>query len=199
MPGSYIYIRYCMDPYLCPLRRQNTSLLNFELRRYARSLYHPEYLINAKICHFLDRGTGSDNEWTEYNGDVLRCVQPEVQAALALSKHLRHGFINIFFYIAEVIESQVIPSTGSIRKNAWGMRENVPHVPRFLSTSSTTEAEIQIVFEMARDSDEWAGDGDHQEEFKIVHEDLPKCRNDHEWELVARMCGLRELPQAHEF
>ncbi|KAG4442128.1 hypothetical protein IFR05_002414 [Cadophora sp. M221] len=138
----------------------------------------------TKIYHSLDRSKSTDDEWTEDNADVLRYVKPEIQTNLALSEHLRQGFINIFFHIAQVIESQQIPSTESIKINAWEMMENNPHVPGFLFTGGTTEAAIQVVFEMARDSDEWVGDGDHQEEFKTVHDDLPKCRNDHEWELV---------------
>ncbi|PVH81813.1 hypothetical protein DL98DRAFT_415916, partial [Cadophora sp. DSE1049] len=149
----------------------------------------------TKIFHVLDRNIYDDDElpWTEQNSDILKYVKPEVQVNLELSQHLRHGFINIFLHIAEVIEGQVIPNTESMKKNAWRKGDNQPHVPKFLFENGTTEAAIQIVFEMARDCDEWAGSGEHELEFREECEKLPRCRNDHEWELVVRMCGLREL------
>lgn len=56
---------------------------------------------------------------------------------------------------------------------------------------------MQVVFEGARDCDGLAGSGEFESEsdgvFGVECGRLVKCRNDHEWELVARMCGLREL------
>ncbi|KAH7408014.1 hypothetical protein BKA64DRAFT_743577 [Cadophora sp. MPI-SDFR-AT-0126] len=149
----------------------------------------------TKTFHKLDRNIYDEDEspWKEQNSDILKYVKPEIQVTLGLSQYLRHGFINIFLHIAEIVESQIIPSTESIKNSAGKQAHNQLHVPGSIFENGTTDAAIQIVFELARDCDEWAGNGEHELEFKEECVKLPRCRNDHEWELVARMCGLKEL------
>ena len=148
-----------------------------------------------QIFYSLDRNIHKDDEsqWIEQNSDILKYVKPEVQINLQLSQHLRQSFINIFFHIAEVIEKQNIPSIESIKENSWEKGNEQPHVPGFLFEDGTVGAAMQVVFEGARDCDVWAGSGDFEGVFGVECGRLVVCRNDHEWELVARMCGLREL------
>ncbi|KAK0099377.1 hypothetical protein ONS95_003549 [Cadophora gregata] len=153
----------------------------------------------TKIFHTLDRNIydTDDEPWTQQYSHILQYVKPEIQENLELSQDLRQGFINLFFHIAEIIENGLIPNIESVKKNAWDKGDRQPTVPSAIFENGTTEAAIQIVFEMARDCDEWAGSAEHEVEvevgFKEEVERLPRCRNDHEWELVVRMCGLREL------
>ncbi|KAH7356377.1 hypothetical protein BKA65DRAFT_206454 [Rhexocercosporidium sp. MPI-PUGE-AT-0058] len=80
----------------------------------------------TEIYHMLNHSTSVDDDWRAENGDVLRYVNPDVQVSLALSQNLQHGFINIFFHIAEVLESQVIRIDQKERLGNEGQRP-----PRF--------------------------------------------------------------------
>ena len=45
------------------------------------------------------------------------------------------------------------------------------------------------MFDVAKEADEKAGNGECQLTLKKEWSDLPTCRNDHEFEFVARACG----------
>jgi hypothetical protein len=48
---------------------------------------------------------------------------------------------------------------------------------------------LRYMFDAAKEDDEKAGDGECQLTLKEEWSDLPICRNDHEFEFVARACG----------
>lgn len=50
-------------------------------------------------------------------------------------------------------------------------------------------AVLRVMFDAAEEQDEKAGDGECQLILKKEWSDLPTCRNDHEFEFVARVCG----------
>ncbi|KAL2073876.1 hypothetical protein VTL71DRAFT_11202 [Oculimacula yallundae] len=148
----------------------------------------------ASELHFsLDNDKDIDDYWVDHNAGLLQYVDPKVLEDLRYSQYIRDGFINLFFHMAQVLESQAIPTTDSIKRRAWGMNEDIPHLPAAIFLEGTTEAAVQIVFQLARDCDEWAGNGYNSLYFKTLHDQHPVCRNDHEWEMVARRCGLKDL------
>ena len=50
-------------------------------------------------------------------------------------------------------------------------------------------AVLRYMFDAAKEEDEKAGDGQCQLILKEEWSQLPTCRNDHEFEFVARACG----------
>jgi len=68
-----------------------------------------------------------------------------------------------------------------------------PVTRNFYERGGNTESALRVIFEHARDADEYAGDGTLIEMFADHIESLPKCRNDHEFGFVALHCGIGEL------
>lgn len=79
--------------------------------------------------------------------------------------------------------------------NAWRSSNEWPPVTRnFYQRGGNAESTLRVIFEHAKDADEYTGDGDHMRTFEDDINDLPKCRNDHEFGFVALACGVGDLP-----
>jgi hypothetical protein len=67
-----------------------------------------------------------------------------------------------------------------------------PDTKNYLRRAGTQmgfRAVLRCMFEAAKEEDENAGNGECQLIFRKEWSRLPTCRNDHEFEVVARVCG----------
>lgn len=127
--------------------------------------------------------------WSKFKQSLLTNIHPEIQKTLELSKNFQKGFANLFHHVGNIMSQGIVSSRRSIRNQASQPTENLHRVQGLLYTNGTVEAVLRIVIDSARDHDEWAGGGDMPDEFKEQNGMLITCRNDHEYDLVARMLG----------
>ena len=64
---------------------------------------------------------------------------------------------------------------------------------QFLERGGRIDDALLTVFELARNQDDMAGDGQHDAVFQTDIERLPECRNDHEYGFVSLHCGVEVL------
>lgn len=139
----------------------------------------------------------SEVEYVESWGFMLEHllvnVAPDIQRNLVTNKPLRKGFANFFLNAAIALRANTAPSIANLL-DAWRDSSEWPPVTRnFYERGGSTDSVLRVIFEGARDQDEWAGDGYHMLVFKEDIADLPKCRNNHEFGFVALRCGVVDL------
>ncbi|KAL4745592.1 hypothetical protein BDW72DRAFT_186441 [Aspergillus terricola var. indicus] len=130
--------------------------------------------------------------WVKYNDYVLVHLEPDVRKNLKTNKSLRKGFVNIFRIVVECLEAKRVPTAENLEWCCNNRSEWPPDTKNYLRRAGTQMgcyAVLRYMFDAAKEQDEKAGDGECQlileEEWSV----LPTCRNDHEFEFVARTCG----------
>jgi hypothetical protein len=63
----------------------------------------------------------------------------------------------------------------------------------FLKGGGSVEAVVMMIFQWAVQADEFAGEGSLGEDWAEELEDLPTCRNDHEFGYLSGRCGYWQI------
>ncbi|OQD86705.1 hypothetical protein PENANT_c007G03009 [Penicillium antarcticum] len=130
--------------------------------------------------------------WVELNDFKLEHLEPDVRHNLETNKSLRKGFVNIFKIAVECLEAKKVPTAENLEWCYNDRSEWPPDTKNYLRRAGTQvgcRAVLREMFDAAKKEDEKAGDGECQRILKEEWSDLPICRNDHEFEFVARACG----------
>ncbi|KAL4989772.1 hypothetical protein BDW68DRAFT_195610 [Aspergillus falconensis] len=150
--------------YLPLLSRLDTLGLNDECLQYRCTCR--EYLegfLSTQMRSTLDE-IDDGSFWVKDNNYILVHLNPNIQKNLKTNKSLRKDF-----------EKRWPPDTKNYLQRA--------------GTQMGCWAVLQYMFNTAKEEDEKAGDGQCQLILKEEWSNLPTCRNDHEFEFVARACG----------
>ncbi|KEZ40578.1 hypothetical protein SAPIO_CDS8491 [Scedosporium apiospermum] len=150
----------------------------------------------AKIQYGLLTGgiyEASGPDWVEDNEDSLIYLPARVRDNLRTNKSMRQGFANMFDHIAECLCRKRIPSEYSVLEVLRLYQSEWPPVTKnFLQRGGSVAAVANLVFKRTREADEWAGDGSHRGDFGEEIDELPECRNDHEFGFVSATCGYSD-------
>ncbi|RDL35002.1 uncharacterized protein BP5553_06933 [Venustampulla echinocandica] len=153
-------------------------------------------LCQAEIGHDMlsDDVVNEDGDtWCQLQEDMIIHVALDIQRNFITNKSLRQGFGNIFLHAAIALRANTSPTIVNIL-DAWRDSNEWPPVTKsFYQQGGSPASALRIIFEHARDQDEWAGDGTHMNDFEEDITDLPQCRNDHEFGFVALACGVPHL------
>lgn len=106
------------------------------------------------------------------------------------SLSLRHGFANLFGFLAQALYDGVIPTDLNLTAVLLGHGADGEIAKEFFEHGGTYQIIRSIVFDIAAASNEWTGNGQSQARFFPEMEDLPECRNDLEFILAERMCNI---------
>ncbi|TRX96470.1 hypothetical protein FHL15_002742 [Xylaria flabelliformis] len=139
----------------------------------------------------------SGQDWVELNYHVLGHLPRAVKENLVTNKSMRQGFVNMCNHIACCLRKKQLPDTETILDfYQEEVSEWPPVTSNYLERGGTVAAVAMMIFDRAIDSDEWAGDGTFMEIFADNINQLPTCRNDHEFGFVSSMCGYERTPVA---
>ncbi|KAJ5824168.1 hypothetical protein N7447_006508 [Penicillium robsamsonii] len=130
--------------------------------------------------------------WTNCNDYKLEHLDYDVQENLKTNKSLRKGFVNLFQIAVECLQTKKVPTAANLEWYCKNRSEWPPHTKNYLRRAGTQmgcRAVLREMFDGAKEQDEKAGDGKCQLILKKEWSNLPTCRNDHEFECVARACG----------
>ncbi|RDW77547.1 hypothetical protein BP6252_05600 [Coleophoma cylindrospora] len=130
--------------------------------------------------------------WTMWHDVNIKHVAPDIQLNFRTNKSLRQGFANTFKFIASCLQEDQVPTSRNVLR-IWENASEWPPVTRnFLQRGGTVISALKFVFESARDTDIKSGDGMFFDvpEFLQEVQDLPECRNDHEYGAAAIACGV---------
>ncbi|KAL2817181.1 hypothetical protein BJX63DRAFT_419735 [Aspergillus granulosus] len=130
--------------------------------------------------------------WIETNDYILVHLDPDVRKNLKTNNSLRKGFVNIFRVAVECLKAKRVPTAENIGWCCNNQSEWPPNTKNYLRRAGMQmgcRAVLRYMFDAAQREDEKAGDGGCQLILKEKWSDLPTCRNDHEFEFVARACG----------
>ncbi|KAI0187124.1 hypothetical protein EV127DRAFT_437398 [Xylaria flabelliformis] len=137
----------------------------------------------------------SGRDWVELNDHVLGHLPGAVKENLVTNKSMRQGFVNMCDHIACCLRKKRLPDTETILDfYQEEVSEWPPVTNNYLQRGGTVAAVAMMIFDRAIDSDEWAGDGTFMETFADDINQLPACRNDHEFGFVSSMCGYERTP-----
>ncbi|KAJ6118122.1 hypothetical protein N7471_013999 [Penicillium samsonianum] len=130
--------------------------------------------------------------WVDWNDSKLEELEPDVRRNLGTNKSLRNGFANIFQIAAECLKAKIVPTAANLEWYSRDRREWPPYTKSYLRRAGTQmgcRAVLRYMFDKAKANNEYASDGENQRTPRKEWSDLPTCRNDHEFEFVARVCG----------
>jgi len=148
-------------------------------------------LCQAEITHDLLGMDVEDGEmWCMGLDYMFTHVALDIQRNFRTNKSYRQGFSNIFDHATVTLRGNRSPSILNILDTWENSGEWPPHTKNFFQRGGNAESALRIMFEHARDQDEWAGDGNHISDFEDDVNALPQCRNDHEFGFVALACGM---------
>jgi hypothetical protein len=175
---QYLRLKYgctcgeCIDGFLSP--RMKLALL------CQAGIYHD--LLNEDI----DDG----KFWCISNDYMIDLVAPDIQQNFRTNKSLRQGYSNIFHHAAITLRANLAPTIVNVL-DTWRSSNEWPPVTRnFYQRGGNAESALRVIFDQARNEDEYAGNGEHMRTFEDDINVLPKCRNDHEFGFVALACGI---------
>ncbi|KAF4187709.1 hypothetical protein CNMCM8694_005580 [Aspergillus lentulus] len=143
---------------------------------------------------FMQDDIDDGRVWIEDNAFKLEHLDLEVRKNLRTNKSLRKGFVNIFQIAAECLKARKVPTVEDLERCCNNRSEWPPHTKNYLRRAGTQmgfRAVLRCMFDAAKEEDEKAGNGECQLILKELKKwsHLPTCRNDHEFEVVARACG----------
>ncbi|GES62937.1 zinc knuckle transcription factor [Aspergillus terreus] len=130
--------------------------------------------------------------WIEENEFELKHLDLEVRKNLKTNKSLRKGFVNMFQIAVKCLQARKVPTAENLEWFRDNRSEWAPHTKNYLERAGTQmgcRAVLRYMFDRAKADDEKAGNGESQLVLKEDWSRLPTCRNDHEFEFVARACG----------
>ncbi|PYH99228.1 hypothetical protein BO71DRAFT_476797 [Aspergillus ellipticus CBS 707.79] len=137
-------------------------------------------------------GIDDGSFWIQDNDYTLVHLDPDVRRNLKTNKSLRKGFVNIFRIAVECLKAERAPTAANLEWCCNNRSEWPPDTKNYLRRAGTQmdcRAVLRYMFDTAKEEDEKAGSGECQLILKQEWSDLPTCRNDHEFEFVAKACG----------
>ncbi|KAF4181095.1 hypothetical protein CNMCM8060_009741 [Aspergillus lentulus] len=152
------------------------------------------FLRGETTFDFMQDDIDDGRVWIEDNAFKLEHLDLEVRKNLRTNKSLRKGFVNIFQIAAECLKARKVPTVEDLERCCNNRSEWPPHTKNYLRRAGTQmgfRAVLRCMFDAAKEEDEKAGNGECQLILKELKKwsHLPTCRNDHEFEVVARACG----------
>ncbi|KAB5566326.1 hypothetical protein GE09DRAFT_1284130 [Coniochaeta sp. 2T2.1] len=129
------------------------------------------------------------------NGHLLTFLPRHVRMNMKTNKGMRQGFANMFGHIALCLRTNAIPWEDHVHKARQARNEWPPVTKTYLDRGGSVAAVANMLFQLAMDADEFAGDGSHRDFFGDEIDNLPACRNDHEFGFVSGMCGYQRMVQ----
>ncbi|KAI9040059.1 uncharacterized protein KD926_008622 [Aspergillus affinis] len=189
---------------LALLSERDTSLLNGVCLRYGctcgeclggflSARMRSSLIFHGETMYDLNQdGIDDGGFWVEANDDLLVHLDPDVRKNLKTNKSLRRGFVNIFQIAVECLNANRVPTAENLVRCCHYRSEWPPDTKNYLRRAGWQmgcRAVLRYMFDSAHLQDEKAGDGECQRILKEKWSDLPTCRNDHEFEFVARVCG----------
>ncbi|KAI9666142.1 MAG: hypothetical protein M1821_004077 [Bathelium mastoideum] len=142
----------------------------------------------------IEMDTGE--EFVDFNKELLGFLRDDVRKNLRTNKSMRQGFAKLCYHFASCIEKDDIlglPTTTNVLLALREASEWPPVSKNFLDRGGTVYSVGSMIFDMAKNQDRYAGDGEH---YEVFHDDilkLPECRNDHEFGFVSAMCGYAKV------
>ncbi|KAK6358054.1 hypothetical protein TWF730_007408 [Orbilia blumenaviensis] len=141
-------------------------------------------MCQARWIHkMLGNGEGP-SMWDMDPSAYVQYLTPELQEIIRTEKPIQQGYSNLFFFVAETLRRRKLPTVCDVMNTYFSYKEAVPCTRMFLDKGGTLQDVFRILFEQARDSDDWVGDGTQMQRAAIVIETLPECRNDHEFDFL---------------
>ncbi|KAG6995782.1 hypothetical protein G7Y79_00042g078870 [Physcia stellaris] len=166
-------------------------LAGFISPRLSHALETQAYLARDMMKDHLIDTSGS--EWVSCWSDNLMHIAPEVRRRLRTNKAFRRSFMTIVGYVAELLQSKIIPTQSQLQDLAKS--EKLSHLENFLNRGGNVSSAVLACFDRVLDEDVYIGNGEHQEAFEEDLKALPACRNDREFVFACRRyCLLEGLP-----
>jgi GNAT superfamily N-acetyltransferase len=140
----------------------------------------------------IQEGIDDGSFWVKDNDYLLIHLDHDVRRNLRTNKSFRKGFANIFRIAVDCLKANRVPTAESLEWCCNNRSEWPPDTKNYMRRSGTAmgcRAVLRYMFDAAKEEDEKAGNGECQLVLKEAWSDLPTCRNDHEFEFVARACG----------
>lgn len=136
---------------------------------------------------------GDGGYWIMRAGNSLKHVDRDVLRSLGTNRSLRNGFVNMFQLVVECLRAKKVPTVENIEQSCDNNQsEGAPDTKNYLQCAGTQMgcwAVLRLMFDAAKAEDEKIGNGGYRLGMKGKPSDLPTCRNDLEFEFVARACG----------
>ncbi|KAH8900373.1 hypothetical protein GQ53DRAFT_815259 [Thozetella sp. PMI_491] len=132
----------------------------------------------------------SGNDWVWDHATKCILLPLSVIQNMETNQEMRRGFTNIFGHIASCLKQKKIPSEANVRAMLEHKSFKCPLTTKiYFHRGGTVGAAAATLFEEAMAQDKCSGNGYHQRFFADQVEQLPECRNDHEYRFVSGMCG----------
>jgi len=128
----------------------------------------------------------------------LQFVPSWVRENMKTNMSMRKGFTQLCLHFSKCVkEANIVglPTEENVLHELRNANEWPPVSRNFLSRDGTVYSVGSWLFEAAMNQDLFAGDGEHYEVFQDEIEQLPECRNDHEFGFVSGMCGYERVGQ----
>jgi hypothetical protein len=155
-------------------------------------------LCQAELTHdLLNEDIEDGKMWCMMHDDLFTHVGPDLQQKFRTNKSYRQGFANVFDHVAATLRADQAPTALNVQNTWRDSNEWPPHTKNFFQRGGNAENALRIIFDQARDQDEWAGNGEHMDLFEDDVNALPECRNDHEFGFAALACGVSNLTRLY--
>ncbi|KAJ5183288.1 hypothetical protein N7492_000904 [Penicillium capsulatum] len=136
---------------------------------------------------FLREDIEDGESWLEDNRTFLTFLPRRVQNNLKTNKSMRNGLMNLCNHISTCLQGHMVPNEPNVEMVLRNASEWSPVSKSFLQRGGSVGAVATMLFQRAMESDELAGDPLHMESFEKEVQQLPECRNDHEFGFVSGM------------
>ncbi|KIX94691.1 uncharacterized protein Z520_09737 [Fonsecaea multimorphosa CBS 102226] len=174
----------CIDGYLSPRMR-------FALSLRADMLYH-------RLQEDMDNLSG--DIWVSANESALEHLPDYCLKLLSRYRASREGCIRLCCHITDCLDVCSPPDKASIGVHVDAEKDNPICIDKFFKCGGNIEGIMFHIFEEALGDDEIFGDGFlHELDEDCLWYEEEKCRNDHEFVLVARKCGYGDMAKALKF
>ena len=128
-------------------------------------------------------------EWVESNDISLSHLPSFCRKYLEHYKAVRTGLVRLCGHITNCLLARRPPEEGGVEFVFETEDDEPAYVEKFFKCGGKIRDVMYNIFEGAMFSDDVYGDGFVLEMEEDCEKKEPKCRNDHEFVLVARMCG----------
>ena len=127
----------------------------------------------------------------------LHDVPLEIRQNMRTNKSLHQGHSNVFDHVATVLRADQAPTLDVVEDACKDSKEWPPHTRNYLQKGGNVESVLRVIFEQARDEDQWTGHGSFMETFEEDVNALTECRNDYEYGFLALACGISNLTRLY--
>lgn len=158
------------------------------------------YTLLAQSEILFDMLNDSDDGFiSAFADDFFESVPPHVRVRFETNKSLRQGFIKMLGLIPPILRAKQLPTVATLADFHQDHGEWPPHINNYLRAGGSFDSAITAVFNISREQDWMCGDGTFMDAFGADMLKLPKCRNDSEYGVLARLCGAVGYRHGHEY